>query len=102
VSNLGSVFFFFTSPSLLLVLVRLSEVQTELEQSRASQEQDAATLSQARDARCKLEAISEKAIGDISKLRRAMSSAMVGLGVSLGPRMPKMLIEEVGRLPGVV
>jgi hypothetical protein len=49
-----------------------------------------------------LEAISEKAIGDISKLRRAMSSAMVGLGVSLGPRMPKMLIEEVGRLPGVV
>jgi hypothetical protein len=27
---------------------------------------------------------------------------MVGLGVSLGPRTPEMLIEEVGRLPGVV
>jgi hypothetical protein len=31
-----------------------------------------------------------------------MSSAMAGLGVSLGPRTPKMLIEEAGRLPGVV
>jgi hypothetical protein len=31
-----------------------------------------------------------------------MSSAMVGLGVSLGPMMPETLIEEVGRLPGVV
>jgi hypothetical protein len=31
-----------------------------------------------------------------------MSSAMAGLGVSLGPRMPETLIEEVGRLPGVV
>jgi hypothetical protein len=31
-----------------------------------------------------------------------MSSAMVGLGVSLGPRTPETLIEEVGRLPGVV
>jgi hypothetical protein len=27
---------------------------------------------------------------------------MAGLSVSLGPMMPKMLIEEVGRLPGVV
>jgi hypothetical protein len=31
-----------------------------------------------------------------------MSSAMAGLGVSLGTRTPEMLIEEVGRLPGVV
>jgi hypothetical protein len=31
-----------------------------------------------------------------------MSSAMSALGVSLGPRTPEMLIEEVGRLPGVV
>jgi hypothetical protein len=31
-----------------------------------------------------------------------MSSAMAALGVSLGPRTPEMLIEEVGRLPGVV
>jgi hypothetical protein len=31
-----------------------------------------------------------------------MSSAMAGLGVLLGPMTPEMLIEEVGRLPGVV
>jgi hypothetical protein len=49
-----------------------------------------------------LEAIAEKAVGDITKLGRAMSSAMVALGVSLGPQMPETLIEEVGRLPGVV
>jgi hypothetical protein len=59
-------------------------------------------LSQARDARRKSEAISKKAIGDIAKLRREMSSAMAALGVSLGPRTPEMLIEEVGRLPGMV
>jgi hypothetical protein len=49
-----------------------------------------------------LEAISEKAIEDIAKLGRAMSSAMATLGVPLGPRTPETLIEEVGRLPGVV
>jgi hypothetical protein len=31
-----------------------------------------------------------------------MSMAMAGLGMSLGLMTPKMLIEEVGRLPGVV
>jgi hypothetical protein len=59
-------------------------------------------LSQAWDAQRKSEAISEKVIGDIAKLRRAMNSAMAGLGVSLGPRTPETLIEEVVRLPGVV
>jgi hypothetical protein len=49
-----------------------------------------------------LEAIVEKAIGDIAKLGRAMSSAMAALSVLLGPRKPKTLIEEVGCLPGVV
>jgi hypothetical protein len=49
-----------------------------------------------------LEAISEKVIGDIAKHGRAMSSAMAGLGVSLGLMTPETLIEEVGRLPGVV
>jgi hypothetical protein len=79
-----------------------SEVQTELEQSRASREQDAAALSQARDAQRKSEAISEKSIRDITKLGRAMGSAMAGLGMSLGPRTLETLIEEVGRLPGIV
>jgi hypothetical protein len=67
-----------------------------------SREQDAAALSQARNAQRKSEAINEKVIGDIAKIGRAMSSAMAGLGVSLGQRMPKTLIEEVGCLPGMV
>jgi hypothetical protein len=73
-----------------------------LGQSRASREHDAVALSQAHDARRKAEVISEKAIGDIAKLGRAMSSAMAALGVPLGPRTPETLIEEVGRLPAVV
>jgi hypothetical protein len=88
------------------VLKRLSEqlhnVQTDLEQVRASREQDAAALNQAREARRKSEAIAEKAIGDVAKLGRSLSSAMVALGVSLGPRTPEVLIEEVGRLPDMV
>jgi hypothetical protein len=59
-------------------------------------------LSQAQDAQHKSEAINQMAIGDIAKLGRALSSAMAGLGVPLGPMMPETLIEEVGRLPGVV
>jgi hypothetical protein len=73
-----------------------------MEQSRASREQDVAALSQARDVGRKSEAISENAIGDIAKLGRVISSAMAGLGVSLGPRTPEMLIEEAGHLPVVV
>jgi hypothetical protein len=59
-------------------------------------------LNQAHEARRKSEAITEKAIEDIAKLGRAMSSAIAALGVSLGLRTPETLIEEVGRLPGVV
>jgi hypothetical protein len=73
-----------------------------MEQSQMSQEQDAVALSQARDAQRKSKAISQKVIGDIAKLGRVMSTAMVRLGVSLGPMTPKTLIEEVRRLPGVV
>jgi hypothetical protein len=51
---------------------------------------------------CKSKAISEKAFGDVTKLGRMLSSAMAALGVSLGPRTPETLIEEVGRLPGMV
>jgi hypothetical protein len=67
-----------------------------------SREQDAVALSQARDAQRKSEAISQKAIGDIAKLGRVMSTAMARLGVPLGPMTHETLIEEVGRLPGVV
>jgi predicted unusual protein kinase regulating ubiquinone biosynthesis (AarF/ABC1/UbiB family) len=80
----------------------LQKVQAELEQVRASREQDTTALSQTRDALRKSEAISEKAIGDVAKHGRTLSSAMVALGVSFGPRTPKMLIKEVGRLPGMV
>jgi hypothetical protein len=31
-----------------------------------------------------------------------MSTALAGLGVTLGPMMSETLIEEVGRLPGMV
>jgi hypothetical protein len=51
---------------------------------------------------CKSEVISQKIIRDIAKLRRAMSTALAGLGVTLGPMMPETLIEEVGHLPGMV
>jgi hypothetical protein len=50
----------------------------------------------------KSEAIHKKVIEDIAKLGRAISTVMAGLGVSLGPVTPEMLIEEVGCLPGVV
>jgi hypothetical protein len=59
-------------------------------------------LNQVCEARRKSEAIAEKAIVDIAMLGGAMSSAMAALSVSLGPRTPETLIEEVGRLPGVV
>jgi hypothetical protein len=81
---------------------QLQKVQVKLEQTRASREQDAAALSQTRDALCKSEAISKKAIGDVTKLGRTLSSAMAVLGVSLGTRTPETLIEEVGRLPSMV
>jgi chromosome segregation ATPase len=84
------------------LLEQLQKIQTELEQVRASREHDATTLNQAREARRKSEAIAEKAIGDVTKLGRSLSSAMVAFGMSLGPRTPEVLIEEVGRLPGMV
>jgi hypothetical protein len=65
-------------------------------------EQDAAALSQVGDAQRKSEAISEKAIGDITQLGRVMRSAMAELRVSPGLMTPETLIEEVGRLPSVV
>jgi hypothetical protein len=52
-------------------------------------EKDVAALSQARDAQCKSEAISEKAIGDIAKLGRVMSSAMAGSACRLDQGRPR-------------
>jgi hypothetical protein len=102
VSDLDSIFPFSVNPPYLLVLVRFSETKTEPEQSQVSREQDVAALSQARDAQRKSEVISQKAIGDIAKLGRALGLSMAGLGVTLGPMTPETPIEEVGRLPGVV
>jgi hypothetical protein len=34
--------------------------------------------------------------------RRAVGTAMVGLGMSLGPVMPKTSVDEVGHLPDMV
>jgi F420-dependent methylenetetrahydromethanopterin dehydrogenase len=59
--------------ALRLLLELLQKVQADMEQGRASRVQDAAALSQARDALRKSEAISEKAIGDVAKLGRVLS-----------------------------
>jgi hypothetical protein len=67
-----------------------------------AREQDAAALGQDREAQRKSEAMSQKVIRDITKLGRVMSTAMAGLGVTLGPMTPETFIKEVGRLPGVV
>jgi hypothetical protein len=67
-----------------------------------AREQDAATMNKARDAQRKLEATRQKIIEDLAKLGRAISTGMSGVSVSLGPMTPKTLVEEVGRLPGVV
>jgi hypothetical protein len=67
-----------------------------------AREQDVTALNQAWDAQRKSKAIRQKVIEDISKRGRAMSTAMAGLGVSLGPVTPETLIKEVGHLPGVV
>jgi hypothetical protein len=66
------------------------------------QEQDATALNQARDAQRKSEATRQKLIEYLAKLGRAINMAMAGLGVSLGPATPEMLVEEVWRFPGVV
>jgi hypothetical protein len=67
-----------------------------------AREQDATALNQAWDDQRKLEATRQKNIEDLAKLGRAVSTAMAGLGVSLGPVTPEMLVEEVGRLLDVV
>jgi 4-hydroxy-3-methylbut-2-enyl diphosphate reductase IspH len=67
-----------------------------------AREQDAAALNQTRDAQCQSKAARQKTIEDLAKLGRAISTAVAGLGVSLGPVTPETLVEEVGRLPGAV
>jgi hypothetical protein len=67
-----------------------------------AREKDATSLNQARDAQRKSEAIRQKVIEGIAKLGKVMTTAMAGLGMSLVLVMPETLIEEVGRLPGVV
>jgi hypothetical protein len=67
-----------------------------------AREQDATSLNQARDAQRKSEATRQKIIEDLAKLGRAISTSMAGLGVPLRPVTPETLVEEVGRLPGVV
>jgi DNA repair exonuclease SbcCD ATPase subunit len=81
---------------------QLQKVHAEMEQVQASREQDTTALSYTRNALRKSEAISGKAIGDLAKLGRTLSSTMVAFGVSFGPWTPETLIEEVGRLPSVV
>jgi hypothetical protein len=67
-----------------------------------AREQDTFALNQARDAQRESETARQKNIEDLSKIGRAISTAMTGLGVSLGPVMLETLVDEVGRLPDVV
>jgi hypothetical protein len=67
-----------------------------------AQEQDAVALIQARDAQRRSEASRQKTIEDLAKLRRAVSTAMAGLGVLLGPVTLETLVKEVKRLLGAV
>jgi hypothetical protein len=50
-----------------------------------AREQDAVALNQARNAQRESEAARQQSIEDFSKLGRAISTAMVRLGMSLGP-----------------
>jgi hypothetical protein len=79
-----------------------SETRVELEQSQKAREQDAVELSRTRNARRESEEDRKVTIKDLAKLGRAISTVMAGLGVSLGPVLPHTLVEEGGRLPGVI
>jgi hypothetical protein len=67
-----------------------------------AQEQVAVELEQARSARCESEASRETSILDHAKLVRAIDRVLSGLGIPMGPMLPDMLLEEVGRLPKVI
>jgi hypothetical protein len=67
-----------------------------------AREQDTIALNQARNAQRESKEVHKANIEDLDKLRRAVGMVMAGLGVLLGPMLPKMLLTEVGRLPDVV
>jgi hypothetical protein len=67
-----------------------------------AREQDTVALNQARNAQRESKEVHKANIEDLDKLGRAVGMVMVGLGVLLGPMLPKMLLTEVGRLPDVV
>jgi hypothetical protein len=67
-----------------------------------AQEQDAVKLNQDRNAQRESEVARQKNIKDLARLKRANSTVMAGLGVSLGPVMPETLAQEVGHLAEVV
>jgi hypothetical protein len=57
-----------------------------------AREQDTAALNQAWDAQRESEVARQKDGEDMAKLGRAISMAMTGLGVSLGPVTPETLV----------
>jgi hypothetical protein len=59
-------------------------------------------MGQARNSRCESEEVRKANIEDLAKLARAVGVVMSGLRVPLGPVSSNRLIEEVGRLPGVI
>jgi hypothetical protein len=67
-----------------------------------AREQVAVEPRQARNARHASEEARKANIEDLAKLARAVGVVMTGLDVSLGLMLPNRLVEEVGRLPGVI
>jgi hypothetical protein len=83
-------------------LLTLSESKAEFEQSQMAQEQVAIELEQARNAWCESEKPRKVSILDHAKLTRAICSVLSGLGIPLGPVLPQMTLEEVGRIPEII
>jgi chloramphenicol 3-O-phosphotransferase len=65
-------------------------------------EQVAVEMGQACNARCESEEAPKANIEDLAKLARAVGVVMTGLRVPLELVSSNRLIEEVGRLPGVI
>jgi hypothetical protein len=67
-----------------------------------AREQDALALNEAPNTQRGSEEACRVNIEDLAKLGRAINMVMVGLGVSLRPVLPEMLVAEVGWLPDVI
>lgn len=78
-----------------------SEVKDKLEESRKTQ-QVKTELEDSRRARRESRELCQQDILDRAKFEQFVGQILLELGIPLGPMFPEMLLEQVGRLPGVV